>query len=54
MLNCTNEGRFKYLVAILSSKIHDHVEMRVKACKRAFYAIQGVGLYNSGVAATTT
>ncbi len=49
MLNCTNEGSIKYLGAILSSKSHDHVEMRVKACIRAFYAIQGVGLYNSGL-----
>ncbi len=49
MLHCTNEGTIKYIGAILSSKTHDHIEMRVKACIRAFYAIQGVGLYNSGL-----
>ncbi len=42
MLNCTNENSIKYLGAILSSKSHDHIEMRFKACIRAFYAVQGV------------
>ncbi len=36
MLNCTNEGSIKYLGAILSSKSHNNIEMRVKACIRAF------------------
>ncbi len=28
---------------------HDHIEIRVKVCIRAFYAIQCVRLYNSGL-----
>ena len=47
MLNCTNDGSIKYLGALLSSKSHDHIETRVRACIPPCYAIQGVGLYNS-------
>ena len=35
------------LKMLVTSKSHDHIEMRVKACIRAFYAIQPAGLYNS-------
>ncbi len=40
---------YRHVNSILSSKSHDHIEMRVKACIRAFYATQGVVLYNSGL-----
>ena len=37
-----------YLGAVLGNKCsHEHVNNRISACRKAFYALQGVGLCNT-------
>ena len=39
-----------YLGAVLGNKCsHEHVNYKISACRKAFYALRGVGLCNTGL-----
>jgi hypothetical protein len=42
-----------YLGATLSSNNHDHIESRIKSCRKAFYALQSIGFCKGGLAPDT-
>ena len=48
----SNSG-ITYLGAFLSKNTRDHVDTRIKACRRAFYALQGAGLHSGGLTPNT-
>ena len=51
--DCTGSG-VRYIGAIPSSNSRDHVDSRVKACRRTFYALQGIGLHQADFSPNTT
>jgi len=40
--------RIEYIGAVISDNPFHHAESRMSACRRAFYALQGVGLFKRG------
>ena len=57
-LNGTNlqdysHNGIKYLGTTLSQNTKDHIETRIKACRRAYYAMQGAGLHCGGLSPNT-
>lgn len=49
----TQSTNIMYLGANLSNNNHDHVESRIKSCRKAFFALQSIGFFKGGLAPDT-